>query len=171
MFSASDFQKIINIPLVVIIASFLIIIITTNMLDKNGLSALIGGYFGLLVGLLFVIILHVMFTGVRIFDFVPIAAIMGIIILIIFYLIKFFDKIARGHVASSYSTFSFLSVIFMFFQIIVIIQSVMSQKNLNASYVRLFSDKTISILMLFGLINLLIAITIGVILQFYTTQG
>jgi flagellar biosynthesis protein FliP len=41
-----EYKKVINVPLSVIIGSFIIIIITTGMTDKNGLKALIGGYSG-----------------------------------------------------------------------------------------------------------------------------
>ena len=41
---------------------FIIIMITTNMTDINGLSALLGGYIGLLLGMLFVIIINLVFT-------------------------------------------------------------------------------------------------------------
>ena len=36
---------------------------------------------------------------------------------------------------------------------------------------KLFSNKTFALLRLFGVINLLIVVTIGIILQFYSTQG
>jgi F0F1-type ATP synthase assembly protein I len=59
MFDKEEYKKVINIPLAVIIASFIIIIITTGMTNKNGVSSLIGGYTGLLLGILFVIILNI----------------------------------------------------------------------------------------------------------------
>ena len=36
---------------------------------------------------------------------------------------------------------------------------------------KMLSDKTFSLLGLFGVINFLIVITIGVVLHFYSTQG
>jgi hypothetical protein len=36
---------------------------------------------------------------------------------------------------------------------------------------RLFSDTTFSLLGLFGTINMLIVVTMGIILKFYSTQG
>ena len=53
-----DVKKLMNIPFAVIITSIIIIIITINTNDKNGLSGLLGGYTGLLVGLLFIVILN-----------------------------------------------------------------------------------------------------------------
>jgi hypothetical protein len=164
----SDFKKIMNIPFAVIIASFIIIIITTNMTDKNGLSALIGGYFGLLVGILFVLILDLMFTNVRMFDMSPLALIIMIVVLLIYYLISNFERISMGQISNYYSNFSILSTIFLLFQTIVVINSVFKQEQMSS---RLFNDKTMSILSLFGILNLLVVITLGIILHFYSTQG
>ena len=58
IFDKEQYKKVINIPLSIIIGSFIIIIITTGMTDQNGLKALIGGYSGLLMGMLFILILN-----------------------------------------------------------------------------------------------------------------
>ena len=44
MYDKEEYYKIMNIPLSVIFASFIIIIITTGITNTNGLNALIGGY-------------------------------------------------------------------------------------------------------------------------------
>ena len=62
-FNKEEYKKVLNVPLSVIIGSFIIIIITTGMTDKNGLKALIGGYSGLLLGLIFVIIISYPFPN------------------------------------------------------------------------------------------------------------
>ena len=56
--NVQDVKKLINVPFAVIITAIIIIAITTNMTDRNGLSALSGGYLGLLFGLLFVVIIN-----------------------------------------------------------------------------------------------------------------
>ena len=66
MFNKEEYKSVINIPFAVIIASFIIIIVTTGMTDSNGLSALIGGYSGLLFGLIFIIIRGMWGSGPRI---------------------------------------------------------------------------------------------------------
>ena len=89
--------------------------------------------------------------------------------LLIFYLSKYFDKISKGEVSSYYSSFSLLSTIFLFTQLIIIFNSIFNvSKSQND---KLFSNKTFALLRLFGVINLLIVLTIGIILQFYSTQG
>jgi hypothetical protein len=138
------------------------------MTDSNGLSALIGGYFGLLVGILFVLILDLMFTNVRMFDMIPLVIIIGLVGLLIYYLFSNFDRISSGQVSNYYSNFSILSTIFLVFQIVVIINSVFKQDQLSS---RLFNDKTMSILGLFGILNLLVVMTLGIVLHFYSTQG
>jgi hypothetical protein len=163
-----NLNKVMNVPFAIIIASFVIILITTNMSDKNGLSALIGGYFGLLVGMMFIMILNSMFYVIRFMDYIPIVVVLTIICLLLFYLISNFDKISSGEVSSYYSTFSLLSTIFLLTQAIIIIKSVFNKQDGSN---RLFSDQMFSLLGLFGTINILIVITLGIILKFYSTQG
>ena len=76
-FNKEEYKKVINVPLSVIIGSFIIIIITTGMTDQNGLKALIGGYSGLLFGLLFILILN--YPPPNLLDMVPFIVVMVII--------------------------------------------------------------------------------------------
>lgn len=167
-----EYKKVINVPLSIIIASIIIIIVTTNMTDTNGLSALIGGYSGLLLGLLFVILLNQIFANTSYLDMIPMIVLMMIISLMIFYLAKYFDRISKGEVSNYYSSFSLLSTVFLMTQIIIIFNSMYSRiTNNNQMSNKLFSDTTYSLLGLFGVINMLIVLTIGIILHFYSTQG
>jgi hypothetical protein len=167
-----EYKKVINVPLSIIIASIIIIIVTTNMTDTNGLSALIGGYSGLLLGLLFVILLNQIFANTSYLDMIPMIVLMMIISLMIFYLAKYFERISKGEVSNYYSSFSLLSTVFLMTQIIIIFNSMYSRiTNNNQLSNKLFSDTTYSLLGLFGVINMLIVLTIGIILHFYSTQG
>jgi hypothetical protein len=165
-FNKEEFEKVMYIPFAVIVASCIIIIITTNATDSNGLSALLGGYSGLMLGILFVMILNLVFTKITYLEMFPVLMVLIISGLLIFYLSKYFDKISKGEVSSYYSSFSLLSTIFLFTQLIIIFNSIF-----NVSKEKLFSNKTFALLRLFGVINLLIVLTIGIILQFYSTQG
>ena len=168
-FNKEEFEKVMYIPFAVIVASCIIIIITTNATDSNGLSALLGGYSGLMLGILFVMILNLVFTKITYLEMFPVLMVLIISGLLIFYLSKFFDKISKGEVSSYYSSFSLLSTIFLFTQLIIIFNSIFNvSKSQND---KLFSNKTFALLRLFGVINLLIVLTIGIILQFYSTQG
>jgi hypothetical protein len=166
-FDKEEYKQIINIPLAVIIASFIIIIITTNLTDTNALSALIGGYSGLLLGLIFILILN--WPPTSWFDLFPFMYIIIIISLLIYYLSTYFEEISMGHVSSYYSSFSLLSTIFLATQMSIILSAIFSNtSNIN---IKLFSDTTFALLGLFGVINFLIVITIGIVLHFYSTQG
>ena len=161
-----EFKKVMYIPVVVIITSIIIIIITTNATNTNGLSALLGGYSGLMLGILFVTILSWVYTKTIYLEMLPVLIITGFLI---FYLSKYFDKISRGEVSSYYSSFSVLSIIFLFTQVTIIFSSMFDAlKNSNE---KLFSKNTSTLLRLFGVINFLIVLTIGIILQFYSTDG
>ena len=168
-FNKEEFEKVMYIPFAVIVASCIIIIITTNATDYNGLSALLGGYSGLMLGILFVMILNLVFTKITYLEMFPVLMVLIISGLLIFYLSKYFDKISKGEVSSYYSSFSLLSTIFLFTQLIIIFNSIFNMSKYQNE--KLFSNKTFALLRLFGVINLLIVITIGIILQFYSTQG
>ena len=118
MLNKEEYNRAINIPLAVIIASFIIIVITTGMTDSNGLSALIGGYSGLLLGLLFIVILN--FPPVRYLDMMPFVFLMCIISLFIYYLSTYFEQISTGNVSGYYKSFSILSTMFLAAQMAVL---------------------------------------------------
>ena len=165
-FKKEEFKKVIYIPFGIIIVSIIIILITTNITKTNGLSALLGGYSGLMLGILFVTILSWIYTKRIYFELFPILIISGFLI---FYLTKYFDKISKGEVSSYYSSFSVLSAIFLFTQVSIIFSSIFDAlKNSNE---KLFSKNTSTLLGLFGVINFLIVSTVGIILQFYSTDG
>ena len=160
------FKKSINVIVAIIIASCIIILITSNMTDKNGLSALIGGYSGLLLGMLFIILLNLLFKRYSYFDMFPLLMIIIIIGLLVRYLGIYFDKISSGEVSSYYVSFSLLSTLFLFTQIIMIFSAIYKSQNKN-----LFSYTSFSLLGLLSVINIIIVITIGIVLHFYSTQG
>ena len=169
MFDTLEFKKIMNIIFSIIIASCIIIIITTNMTDANGLSALFGGYSGLLFGMLFVIIINIMFKKSTYYDMIPLIMIIIIVGLLINYLRIYFDNISSGKVSNYYSSFSLLSTIFLFTQIIIIFTSIYNSVNSENS--KIFTDTTFSLLGLLSVINIIIVLTIGIVLHFYSTQG
>lgn len=167
--SLQEFKNVTNVLFSIIIASCIIIIVTTNMTDSNGLSALIGGYSGLLLGMLFIIIVNLIFKQSTYFDMIPILMIIIIVSLLVSYLIIYFDRISSGKVSNYYSNFSLLSTIFLFTQIIIIFSAMYSKSENQDS--KLFTNTTFSLLGLFSVINIIIVLTIGIILHFYSTQG
>lgn len=158
----------INVPLVVIIASFTIIVITTGIKDSNALKALIGGYSGLLLGILFISILN--YPPTRWIDIFPIFGLITIISFLIYYLTMYFNQISTGEISGYYYSFSQLSTIFLAAQLLLIMSSMFSKNEGFTSKIRL-SDKTLATINLLGVINFLLVCIIGIILHFYSTQG
>jgi len=138
------------------------------MIDTNGLSALLGGYSGLLMGMLFLMIVHMIFARTSYLQMLPIIMLIAVVGLSMYYLSSNFDKIAKGEVSSYYVNFSILSAIFMFTQVGIIFKAVYETQGQTN---KLFKDTTNSLLRLLGVINILIVITVGIVLQFYSTQG
>jgi len=167
--TSEEFQKMMNVPLAVVFASLIIIIITTNMTDTNGLSALLAGYSGLFLGMFFVILINLIFTKTQYLDMFPIIMILVITGLLISYLAVYFDRISKGEVSEYYMSFSILSTIFLFTQVSLIF-SAMYNKTIDQD-TKMFSESTFSLLGLFSVVNILIVLTIGIVLRFYSTQG
>jgi len=160
-------SRVVNVPLAVIIASAIVIIITTNVNGENSLRALIGGYIGLGLSIFFLLILNL--PPNNWIDLFPFVMLLGIITLMLIYLYRYFDRIVTGEVSGYYASFSILSIVFLGIQFIILASSMFSKSSeING---KLFSDKTFSLFALFGVINYLIVLTIGIVLHFYSTQG
>ena len=167
MFSKEQYEKVVNVPFAVIFASAIIILVTTGVNDENALRGLIGGYMGLGLGILFLIILNM--PPNNWIDLFPFVMLIGIITLMLIYLYRYFDRISKGEVSGYYNSFSMISTIFLGVQFIML-ASAMSNKSGEING-KLLSDKAFSLFALFGVINYLIVLTIGIILHFYSTQG
>jgi hypothetical protein len=163
-----DVKKLINVPFAVIITSIVIIAITINMTDRNGLSALSGGYSGLFFGLLFIVILHLIFLKTKYLDMLPIIMVMIIVGLLLYFLSTYFDRILSGNVSSYYVSFSRASLLFLCVQLFIIFKVIY---NNNDQKLKLFSNSEFAWLWLFNLINMAFVLIIGIVLYFYSTQG
>jgi hypothetical protein len=160
--------NLINIPFAIIIASFIIIIVTTNMTDANGLKALIGGYSGLFFGMFFTMLYFLLYDKtVSYLDMFPILMVIVVVGLLIYYLSIYFDRISAGEVSDYYLSFSIISTIFLGIQTVIIFSAIYNRSLGN----KLFTDITFSSLGLVSVINIITIITIGIILHFYSTQG
>ena len=167
MFDKEKYYRLMNIPLSVIIASFIIIIITSGITDTNGLNALICGYIGLLLGIFFILINSPI---QNLLDLFPFIAIMIIVILLLYYFRTYYHIISSGQVSSYYGSFSTLSTVFLAVQIIILFKELYraQTKDISGS---LLTNSSIALLGLLAIINSLIVITLGTILHFYSTQG
>jgi hypothetical protein len=162
-----------NMSYAIIIAGFIIILITTGTTNQNGLSALIGGYSAVLVSLVFFGTINWIYMNndamYPIFKLLAIFLnICGIIILLIVYLSIYFEKIISEHVSNYYYSFSNLSTIFLSVQIAMLFSIFFNKKEGDMGRTL---DKTLSIILLLGLVNVIIVTTIGIVLKYYSTQG
>ena len=115
-------------------------------------------------------IVSLIFTNTTYLDMFPVVMVIIITGLLMIYLYRYFDNISAGHVSGYYSSFSLVSAIFLFAQLISIFTAIYSKTEENQRG-PLFKPTTFSLLVLLGVINMLAVITIGVVLHFYSTQG
>ena len=168
--SSEEYKKVLSVPLSIIIASFILVILTSGVTNSNGLSALIGGYMGLFIGILIVLVVTAMNVPMsNWFYLAPLIIVLIIIIIIVYYLWTYFNRIANGEVSDYYGMYSTLSTIFLVVQLIMIFSAL--YKVSDDFTKTLFPGKSFSLLLLFGVIDVLIVITLCIILKFYSTQG
>lgn len=167
MFNKQEYKKVMNVPFSVSIACILIILITTFTTNsENALKGLVGGYLGLGLGVLFIILINLNTPTYHLTDLFPCVMLLGIIGLMSFYLFTYFDKIAKGEVSNYYMSFSVLTAVFLAIQLSIIFSSLFKDTN-----EKLLSDRTFSLLGLLAVINYIMVITLGIVLKFYSTQG
>jgi hypothetical protein len=99
----------------------------------------------------------------------PFILVLIIIAILISFLFSYFNRIANGEVSDYYSAYSNLSTIFLVIQLIMIFSAL--YKVSDDFTKTLFPGKTFPLLILFGVIDMLVVVTLGVILKFYSTQG
>ena len=115
--NVQDVKKLMYVPFALIITSFIIIGITISMTNQNALSALLGGYSGLFIGLLFIMIIKLLFLNAKYIAMIPIIMTMIVVGLLLFLVSYYFDRIISGNISSYYSTYSYLLSAFLFVQV------------------------------------------------------
>jgi hypothetical protein len=167
MFNKEEYKKVMNVPFSVSIACILIILITTFTSEsENALKGLIGGYLGLGLGILFIILINLNTPTYHLTDLFPCVMLLGIIALMSFYLITYFDVIAKGEVSGYYMTFSVLTPLFLTLQLSIIFWSLFKDTN-----EKFLTDKIFALLGFLSVITYIMVIILGIILKFYFTQG
>ena len=162
--NVQDVKKLMYVPFALIITSFIIIGITISMTNQNALSALLGGYSGLFIGLLFIMIIKLLFLNAKYIDMIPIIMTMIVVGLLLFLVSYYFDRIISGNISSYYSTYSYLLSAFLFVQVGLIFIDI-NKTNLNLSV------KLVSFLPLFYLMNIVCLLILAIVLSKYSTQG
>ena len=163
-----------NIIKAIIISSCIIIILTTGASNQNSLYGLIFGYVGLFISLFGVVILQYINVGIITaldsIPFIPVVMLLIIIGMTIFYLNRYFRTISRGEVPTYYTTLSITSFVLIITQLFTLYNSNLllnSNKEQNSANVYMY----ISILGLLGVLNYIFALTSGIVLKYYSTQG
>lgn len=163
-----------NMAYSITIASIITIIIITlsNIYNENSLIALLISYGAIVSSLVLIFgILYNNYLNIdisilyKLKSLFPLIIVIAIILFLMFLLIKYYEEITNNRVSNYYYMFSLLSTIFLVTQLIIL------YNDLGVDSTKYLSSRTFSILTLLGTINFIIAITLGVILKFYTTDG
>ena len=170
-----------NVVYAVMVAAFILIFITIGMTSENAVSALIGGYSGLLAALAFVVVLNWFYTqnaslASRFWNSLPFLLTMAALCLMVVYLSLYFGEITAGHVAASYQSLSIAVTVFLAAQIAMLFRSsVWSQSQPGEGSVgaprKIITNQTASLVNLLGTICMFLVVSLGVTLKYYTTQG
>lgn len=162
----SEYYTLIKIPIVVLVASFIIIVFCISSTNANGLSALIGGYMGVLIGLVMILALNIPIRNWT--EVFPFGMLFLILILSIYYLFAYFHEIIQGHVSYYYYSFSALSILLLGAQLYAIVNELLKGRT---SAGNLFNDRTFALINLYSVIQFIDVVILGVILSMYSTQG
>lgn len=177
MINQSLFNNILNISYAFLVAGLVVVLCTVGTYNENAVIGTISGYASaacatiLLAGLTYTTII----TGNKnptwsnilsgVIPFIVLFLIFGFSLAIIS---VYFDKIAQNKVSNYYSVFSFMSVLFISIQVFMF-YSATSQKIFRENgYI---SGVTVLKMLLVSVINVLILITLGVSLKYFSTDG
>ena len=169
-----------NVVYAVMVAAFIVIFITIGMTSENAVSALIGGYSGLLAALAFVVILNWFYTQQaslmsRFWSSLPFLLTMAALCLMVVYLSLYFGEITAGHVAASYKSLSIAVTVFLAAQVAMLFRSsVWTQTQLGGeggAPRKIITGPTASLVNLLGTICMFLVLSLGITLKYYTTQG
>lgn len=167
-------SNIANFLFAIIIACVIGILFSIGMATKNGLEALIAEYSTMAGALLLLIVLMILnlnnsntplWTFTTFITLFPFLWILFIIFYFIALLTIYFDKISSNKVSDYYKSFSNTSAFLIIMQLIVLVNSLFKNPSSPA-----LDKKTFSMVMFLGVLNLIVAITVGVVLKFYTTD-
>jgi putative Mn2+ efflux pump MntP len=166
-------SNITNFLLAIIMACVIGILCTIGMKSKNGVEALIAEYSvmaGAIILLTLMIFLNLRDNSAQTsFKSFLVLFPFFILLFIIFYFITllstYFEVISANNVSEYYTSFSNTSAVLILIQLYVLVSSLL--KNPMALNI---DEKTFSTLMFLGVLNLIVVITVGVVLKFYTTD-
>ena len=160
-----------------LMGSGIVVLMTSGQTDSTSLIAFRSAYMVILCVFIFLCVLigsnanfgdSGLFTKIKsfIFLFYPFLTVMMVILWILVLLYKYYDKIIENKVSDYYTSFINTTIILLFIQIYVLVNELISNPSTSFS----LAPKTAAMLRLFGLLNGISVITLGIILKFYTTD-
>jgi len=156
-----------TIPSIIIIIGMILVFLSRNV------TLLMSGYSSILAGLL--VLLAWVFRFIentsmqnKVTTMLPFLFIIGFVSTMIVYLSVYFKDINLGRVSHYYYTFSSTFTIFLLVQIGFLV-SVFASKAFETT--QSLGSSNSSFLMLMSSVNFILAITLGIILAFYRTDG
>ena len=185
------YEKLNGICYIIIFVSFFIIFIVSNLLGQYSLQTNITCYITVLITVAFLFMTNIfieyipisrglltIFSDdsnyiVKIFSALiyvlkyaaPFIIFMLSIIILIYSMSKHFDNISDGQVSGYYYTFSYLFLILLITQMVVLFYNRVNEVNKS------MSNKIYMILMLLSTISGISVITLSIILKYFTTDG
>ena len=160
-----------------LIGSGLVVFLTTGQTDSTSVVAFRTAYMVILSAFIFICVL----IGVNanfgessifmkiwkfIYIFYPFLVVMMVILWVLVLLFKYYDQIVGNSVSDYYTSFINITSILLFIQIYVLVSELTEKSFENFA----LAPKTAAMLRLFGLLNSISVITLGIILKYYTTD-
>ena len=160
-----------------IVGSAIVVLMTSGQTDSTSVVAFRTAYMVLLCIFIFLCVL----IGVNanfgessifmkiwkfIYIFYPFLVVMMVILWVLVLLFKYYDQIVGNSVSDYYTSFINITSILLFIQIYVLVSELTEKSFENFA----LAPKTAAMLRLFGLLNSISVITLGIILKYYTTD-
>lgn len=156
-----------TIPSIVIVVGMILVFLSKNV------TLLMSGYSSILAGLL--VLLAWVFRFIentsmqnKVTTMLPFLFIIGFVSTMIAYLSIYYKNISQGNVSNYYYTFSNTFTMFLLVQIGFLV-SVFAGRAFETT--QTLGSSNTSFLMLMSSVNFILAITLGIILTFYRTDG
>jgi hypothetical protein len=171
--SFSIFKSITNIVYAIVIASGLVILITTGLTNQNAVIGLITSYGSILAAILLLLAWVFKYTidtsyYNKLLLMLPFIVLIILVSMILTYLSVYFNRITSNKISDYYFLFSRLSALFLILQLFIIFSSV---SNVNFAKTKSIENNTFAVLMLMATLNTIWVVSLGVILKYYSTDG
>ena len=177
----SNINKNINdVSYALLYGGLVVIFFTIGSLNSNAVSGTIGGYSTAVMAILFLLALtYTNYTSTSINNntfswktlgliFLPYLLLLGILGYSLSLVSIYFDDIANDRVSPYYKTFSYISIIFIIIQVYIFGKTTSTSAFLEKGVINSLS---LVKLILLGVINILVLISLAISLKYFSTDG